>query len=273
MPEAPSSPARRVIAVGSGKGGVGKTTVSLNLALAFKEAGSRVGILDADVYGPNIPLMVNLARKKPSKGWTLAYKNPSQSEPRRGRPVERYGLEIMSAGFIVAEDQPLTWNAELVSALIHQLLYQINWSDLDYLIVDLPPGAADLQEKFAAGIPFDGAVIVVTPQDVAHLDARKAIEMYRRVGVEVLGAILNMSGLVCPHCAGRIEVFHPVSDERSIWASGVEKLGEIPLNPDMSRAGDTGHPVMIAYPDGPQAQAFREAAALVGLALARRSGA
>lgn len=269
MTEIPRSPAKRVIAVGSGKGGVGKTTVSLNLALAFKETGAAVGILDADVYGPNVPLMVNLARTKPSKGWTLVYKDPDQRRPRRSRPIERYGLEIMSAGFIVAEDQALTWNSELVSALIHQLLYQVQWSDLDYLIVDLPPGTADLQEKFTAKIPFDGAVIVVTPQDVAHLDARKAINMYRRNGVEVLGAILNMSGLVCPHCAGHVDVFHPVREDRSIWATGIDKLGEIPLSPDMSLAGDTGHPVMVAYPKGPQAQAFREAAALVDLALSK----
>lgn len=266
-----TAPARRVIAVGSGKGGVGKTTVSINLALALSQQGLAVGILDADVYGPNVPLMVNLARKKPSKGWTLVYNDPAGEGPRKKKPVERYGLEIMSAGFIVAEDQPLTWNTELVSALLHQLLYQVEWSDLDYLIVDLPPGTANLQERFVAEIPFDGAVIVVTPQDVAHLDARKAIEMYRQFGTEVLGAILNMSGLVCPHCEETIEVFHPVSEERSIWAQGISKLGEIPLDPKMSLAGDTGHPVMIAYPDSVQADAFRKAATLLQEALSRRS--
>lgn len=250
--------ARHVVAVGSGKGGVGKSTLALNLALSLREDGARVGVLDADVYGPNIPLMVNLARRRPARYWDLAFHDPERGE-RTIEPVERHGLFIMSTGFIVAEDQPLTWDAGLVGALIYQLLHKVRWGDLDYLVVDLPPGTADLQQMFARQIPLSGVVIIVTPQDVAHLDARKAVEMYRQAGVEVLGGIENMSGLVCPHCDRRVEVFQRVREDRSIWAMGVEKLGEVPLDPAMSAAGET-HPLLVARPDSPQAQAVRETA-------------
>lgn len=253
------TPAKAVIAIGSGKGGVGKTTVALNLALALSETGASVGLLDADVYGPNVPLMVNLKRSVPARRWYLAW-NPTGKEAKKAKPVEVHGIKVMSTGFLVSEDQPVTWNAGIVTAFMNQMLYLVDWGDLDYLIVDLPPGTADLQQQFASALPLSGAVIVVTPQDVAHLDARKAIQMYGEAGARILGAVLNMSELTCPHCGKPIEVFRPVRDDRSIFGMGTDKLGEIPLDPSLSRAGDAGTPLMLAYPDSHQADAFREIA-------------
>ena len=259
-PPAPG-PARYIVAVGSGKGGVGKSTVSLNLALGLAERGARVGLLDADVYGPNIPLMVGLVRQSWEQDWTLAC-NPQLGELRLA-PVERHGLKLMSAGFIIGEDQPLVWEANLVRLLARQLLRQVQWGSLDYLIVDLPPGTADIQQVLAQEIPFFGAILVVTPQDVAHLDAKKAVQMYRRFHLPVLGGVENMSGFRCPHCGERIDIFPRVPDARSIWAMGVEKLGAIPLDPAVSAAGDRGKPLLLAQPRSPQAQAFRAVAALL----------
>lgn len=255
-PSAQERPAKHAIAIGSGKGGVGKSTVTLNVALALSEKGHKVGILDADLYGPNIPLMVNVTRKKPARFWTLA--KPGGQKPIE--PLEKHGLKIMSSGFIVAEDQPIAWNEHLITALLHQLLYTVAWGDLDFLLIDLPPGTADLQQMLTRLLSLDGAVIVVTPQDVAHLDAKKAIKMFDLANVKILGGVENMSGLVCPHCAEHIEVFHPVADERSIWGSGVRKLGEIPLDPEQSRASDSGHPLLIDAPASSQADAFRRVA-------------
>lgn len=252
----PEPPARRVIAVGSGKGGVGKSTVSLNLALALREAGRRVGVLDADLYGPNIPLMVGLVREKWGGDWTLAQRGGGMKIP----PVERFGLQIMSAGFLVGEDQPLA-DASLIRLLAAQFMWQVGWHDLDDLIVDLPPGTADAQQVFLRTVPFAGAILVVTPQDVAHLDAKKAVQMYRAAGVPILGGIENMSGFVCPDCGKRHDLFARVPPARSIWAMGIEKLGEIPIDPLVSRSGDTGQPLVVAHPGSLQAQAFRDIAA------------
>ena len=249
------APARHIVAIGSGKGGVGKSTVSLNLALALAERGGAVGILDADVYGPNIPLMVGLVRKDWEQDWTLA-RNPDLGELRLA-PVRRYGLVLMSAGFIIGEDQPLVWEANLVRLLTRQLLRNVNWGGLEYLIVDLPPGTADIQQVLAEEIPFSGAVLVVTPQDVAHLDAKKAVQMYRRFGVPLLGGVENMSGFLCPHCGERVDIFPRVPEGRSIWAMGVEQLGAIPLDPAVSRAGDRGKPLLITHPESAQVAAFQ----------------
>lgn len=251
----PEQPARHVIAVGSGKGGVGKSTVSLNLALALAQEGQGVGILDADLYGPNIPLMVGLIREKWGGDWTLARRGGQTKIP----PVERFGLQIMSAGFLVGEDQPLA-DASLIRLLAAQFMWQVGWHDLDYLIVDLPPGTADAQQVFLRAVPFAGAVLVVTPQDVAHLDAKKAVQMYRRAGVPILGGVENMSGFICPDCGNRHDLFARVPESRSIWSAGVEKLGEIPIDPVVSQAGDTGRPLLVAHPQSPQSRAFRDIA-------------
>ncbi len=246
--------AKHIVAVGSGKGGVGKSTVSLNLALALAERGLAVGLLDADLYGPNIPLMVGLVRREWGEDWTLARRNQ-----RKIPPIERHGLKIMSAGFVVGEDQPLA-EASLIRLLAQQFMWLVDWGDLDFLIVDLPPGTAEAQQVFVRAVPLSGAVLVVTPQDVAHLDAKKAVQMYRRAGVSILGGVENMSGLTCPDCGRRIDIFPRVRESRSIWAMGVEKLGEIPLDPLVSEAGDAGRPLLVARPESAPAAAFRQIA-------------
>jgi ATP-binding protein involved in chromosome partitioning len=250
-------PARFVIAVGSGKGGVGKSTVSLNLALALAESGRSVGILDADLYGPNIPLMVGLVREKWGRDWTLA--QFGQGARTKIPPVERFGLKIMSAGFLIGEDQPLA-DAALIRLLATQFMWQVDWGNLDYLVVDLPPGTADAQQVFVRVVPFAGAILVVTPQDVAHLDAKKAVQMYRREGIRILGAVENMSGFICPDCGKRIDLFSRVTEARSIWAMGVDKLGDVPLDPTVSQAGDTGRPLLVSHPESPQSASFRQIA-------------
>lgn len=262
----PAGPARHVIAVGSGKGGVGKSTVSLNLALALAEMGAAVGLLDADIYGPNIPVMVNVTRHKRRTSWMLATATgPKQP---RFKPVEKFGLEIMSAGFLFGEDQAIAWDSNLVSVLVSQLMNFVDWGRLDYLIVDLPPGTGQVQQAITKNMSPAGAIVVVTPQDIAHLDGKKAVDMYRQLNVRVIGAVENMCGLVCPHCSERIDVFHKVRPDRSIFQTGVQRLGSIPLDPEMSRSTDDGRPVFVDQPQSVQAQAFR----FIALALADALG-
>jgi ATP-binding protein involved in chromosome partitioning len=249
------APARHVIAVGSGKGGVGKSTVSLNLALALSAMGQQVGVLDADLHGPNIPLMVGITRHKWTEWWTLA-----RSQPAKLKPVERHGLKIVSAGFILGEDQPLTAEGLTAQTLIRQLFHDVAWGDLDFLVVDLPPGTADVQQQLLKSARFSGAVVVVTPQYVAHLDARKAVRMYRQAGIRVLGAVENMAGIVCPHCGERVEVFPAVPTQRSVWSMGVVRLGSVPLDPEFAVAGDTGRALTVAEPGSPQAGYFGDIA-------------
>jgi ATP-binding protein involved in chromosome partitioning len=249
-------PARFIIAVGSGKGGVGKSTVSLNLALALAERGKAVGLLDADLYGPNIPLMIGLTRKEWIGDWTLARKGA----PQVIQPVERYGLKIMSAGFLLGEDQPMILEALMVRALLTQLTHQVAWGHPDYLIIDLPPGTADLQQNLLHDLQLSGVVLVVTPQDVAHLDGKKALQHYRRARVPILGAVENMSGFLCPHCGQPVDIFARVSEARAIWGMDVEKLGAIPLDPLVSQSGDRARPLLIAHPQSAQAAAFRQIA-------------
>jgi ATP-binding protein involved in chromosome partitioning len=217
------------IAVTSGKGGVGKSTVSLNLALALLERGSSVGVLDADFYGPDIPLMVNLKRTIPLKRWMLG--RSLDREPLTLEPVERYGLKVMSVGFLIGEDQALAMPAQLLHGALRQLLADVEWGDLDVLVIDLPPGTADLQQQLFGLVELGGALIVVGPQDVAHLDGRKVLDMLRSAGVRVIGGVENMAGLVCPHCGETIDVFPPAAEDRAIWADGVQQLGRIPLDP------------------------------------------
>jgi len=244
----------KVLGVGSGKGGVGKSTVSLNIALALAADGARVGLLDADLYGPSIPLMVGIARQKWTQEWTLA------GTSKRIQPLRRHGITIMSAGFILAEDQPNVLGAFTVQMLVQQLVKDVEWGPLDVLVIDLPPGTADVQQAVMRSIPFTAALIVVTPQDVAHLDARKAVGMYAHARVPIAGAVENMSGLRCPGCGEMVEVFPRVDEERSIWALGIEKLGSIPLDPQLAGSGDHGVPLLVSHPDSEPARVFREIA-------------
>jgi ATP-binding protein involved in chromosome partitioning len=246
---------KHVLAVGSGKGGVGKSTVSLNLALALAERGLSVGLLDADLYGPNIPLMVGLTKHKWTTEWTIA--RPKEKRVRYS-PVERHGLKIVSAGFILGEDQPLGVQATTAQMMVRQLIDDVAWGDLDFLVVDLPPGTADIQHVLIKTVPLTGAIVVVTPQYVAHLDGRKAVRMYELSRVPVLGWVENMGPMRCPHCGEAIEVFPEVPEDRSIGALGVERLGTIPFDPALGRAGDTGHVLVGDGAESPVADAFRQ---------------
>jgi ATP-binding protein involved in chromosome partitioning len=213
----------RVVAVGAGKGGVGKSTVALNLARALRAYGA-VGLLDLDFYGPNIPAMVGIEHEQWTRNWTLA----SQSA-RRFKPVLREDLAIVSSGFILGEDQPLGVDAMTAGLIAKQLIHGVAWPELHYLIVDLPPGTSVVQQILVRELECAGALVVVTPQLVAHLDARKAVQMFRSLNVLVLGGVENMSDTTCPHCGETLSLFAPAPHERSIWAMGVEKLAQIPL--------------------------------------------
>jgi ATP-binding protein involved in chromosome partitioning len=252
------APAQFIIGVGSGKGGVGKSTVSLNLALALAGCGASVGLLDADLYGPNIPLMLGLTRSEWSGDWTMAGGKPILFEP-----IERFGLKVMSMGFLIAEDQPLVLGANTMQFMMSQLIWQVNWGSPRYLIVDLPPGTADIQQMLLREIGFAGAVLVVTPQDVAHLDGKKAVQQYRRAGVRILGAVENMSGFVCPHCGERSAIFPLVRDARAIWSMGVDRLGVVPLDPLIGEGGDCGNAVLLSHPQSAPATELRAIAARV----------
>ena len=248
-------PARCVILVASGKGGVGKSTISLNLALALAENGSSVGLLDADVYAPDIPLLVNLTRKQHRKSWPM-YRNPRLSTARM-EPVEVFGLKVVSAGFLMGEDQSLSFPASSVNFVLNQLAQQVQWGELDYLIVDLPPGTADVLQHLVLLLRPAGALIVVGPQDAAHLDAKKVVAMLREHDVPILGGVENMHELLCPHCHGDIELFPKVRASRAIWAMGIEPLAELPFEPQLAQAADRGKPLLIAAPQSAQAHRFR----------------
>ena len=257
--------ARHVIVVASGKGGVGKSTVSLNLALALAERGEAVGLLDADVHAPDIPVMVNLTRRQHQKTWSM-YRNPAVRTITL-EPVERFGLKVMSAGFFLAEDQALSLPAQATYFILSQLANHVEWGTLDYLVVDLPPGTADVQQHVVSLLEPSGALVVVSPQDLAHLDAKKVIAMFRESGVPVLGGIENMGALTCPHCRGDVEIFPQAKESRAIWAAGVEKLAELPFDPAMSQMAEQNRPLLLADAHGAQAERFRRLAEAVIAAL------
>src|SRR5919198_243877 len=223
------SPSRHTIAVASGKGGVGKSTVVVNLALALS-AHARVGVLDADLYGPDIPAMLGLTRLRDAKRWTLW----AEGAPRL-RPIEERGLKLMSSAFLLGERQIMPWSSMTLPFVLRQLVGDVEWGELDWLLVDLPPGTADWQAEVFKTMPLDGVLLVVGPQDVAHLDAKKVVTLVRDAGVPLLGAVENMSGFVCPHCGETHDVFPRVMPERSLWADGVERLASIPLDPSYAR--------------------------------------
>jgi ATP-binding protein involved in chromosome partitioning len=235
---------KNTIAVSSGKGGVGKTTVSVNLAVALAQTGATVGLLDADIYGPNVPLMMGV--KHPQEG----------SAENKIKPAERYGVKVMSIGFFVPEDQPIVWRGPMIHGAIQQFLRDVEWGQLDYLIVDLPPGTGDAQLSIAQLVPMTGAVIVTTPQDVALLDSRKGLEMFKKVNVPLLGIVENMSTFVCPHCSKTTEIFSHGGGQKAAEKLDVPFLGEVPIDPQIRQGGDEGRPIVIANPDSPQAKAF-----------------
>ena len=240
-----------IIAVASGKGGVGKSTVALNLALGLVANGRRVGLLDADIYGPSMPRMTGLSGK------------PSTPDGESLDPMQAHGLKVMSIGFLVDEETPMIWRGPMVQSALTQMLRDVNWGALDVLVVDMPPGTGDAQLTMAQQVPLAGAVIVSTPQDIALLDARKGLNMFRRVEVPVLGIVENMSYFVCPHCGGRSDVFSTGGARREAERLGVDFLGEIPLDITIRETSDGGTPITVARPESPHAGAFRDIAATV----------
>lgn len=248
----PVSQIGSIVTVGSGKGGVGKSTVVLNLALALVETGARVGILDADLFAPNIPLMMNLTRRESARGWDIA-----SAERRLIEPLEQHGLKVMSSAFVLGEATPLRLESAFIDMILRQFLNDVVWGELDFLFVDLPPGTADLQQTVLREYPVAGALVVVTPQDVAHLDARKVVSMVQAAKVPLAGGIENMSGASCPHCGEAFDVFPRAPEERTIWAAGVEKLGDVPLDPAIGATGNAGAPLFVSAPDSAPAWAFR----------------
>ena len=260
--------AQRAILVASGKGGVGKSTISLNLALALAQGRRAVGLLDADLYGPDIPLMLNITRRRHLKQWAV-WRSPLE-RPLKLEPVVVHGLKVMSVGFLIAEDQALSLPAQSLDFVLSQLVQDVTWGELDYLVVDLPPGTADVQQRMVELLRPCEAVIVVSPQDLAHLDAKKVLSMLRDAGVPLLGGLSNMDGLACPHCGAEVELFPAVSEPRSIWSAGIERLGTLPFDPGLGQAAEEGSPLLISRPTSAQAERFREIAARIERAQATR---
>jgi ATP-binding protein involved in chromosome partitioning len=240
-----------IIAVASGKGGVGKSTVAANLALGLKANGLAVGVLDADIYGPSMPRMLGISGRPRSRdGKTL-------------QPMENYGLSVMSMGFLVPEDTPMIWRGPMVMSALQQMLREVEWGALDIMVVDMPPGTGDAQLTMAQQVPLAGAVIVSTPQDIALLDARKGLNMFRKVDVPVLGIVENMSYFLCPHCGGRSEIFSHGGARREAELLGTEFLGEVPLDLKIRETSDSGHPITVSDPQNPHSAVFRQIAARV----------
>jgi len=240
-----------IIAVASGKGGVGKSTVAVNLALGLRDLGLKVGILDADIYGPSLPKLLAIKERPQTAGGT------------RLKPIVRHGMPVMSIGFLVEEETPMIWRGPMVMSALTQMLREVDWGNLDVMVVDMPPGTGDAQLTMAQQVPLKGAVIVSTPQDLALIDARRGIAMFRRVNVPVLGIVENMSTFICPHCGTRSDIFGHGGARREAERLGVPFLGEVPLAIDIREKSDAGEPVVATEPDGPHAQAFRDIAARV----------
>ena len=235
---------KNLVAVASGKGGVGKTTVAVNLALALTKLGYRVGLLDADVYGPNVPLMLGSTTE------------PRATEDRKIFPVDAQGMKMISMGLLSPGDRPMIWRGPMLHSVIQQFLRSVQWGELDYLLVDLPPGTGDVQLTLIQTVPVTGAVVVTTPSAVALADVRKAIEMFRQVNVEVLGVVENMSTFICPHCDKPVDIFGHGEGARTAREYGVPVLGEIEIDPRIRIGGDTGQPVAAAGEAGPGAKSL-----------------
>ena len=241
---------KNVLFVGSGKGGVGKSTTAVNLAIALAQTGATVGLLDADVYGPNIPMMMGSEAQLRGAGSKVI-------------PAEAYGITLMSAGFVIKPEQAMIWRGPIVHRLLTQFLSDVHWGERDYLVVDLPPGTGDAPLSLAQSIPGAGAVIVCTPQDVALADARKAIGMFQQLRVPILGIVENMSYFLCPRCDERTEIFSHGGARQAAEAMGVPFLGEVPLNVAIREGGDNGKPITATQPDSPLAAIYRDVAGAV----------
>ena len=264
MPQPPQLPiegVKNLVAVASGKGGVGKTTVAVNLALALKRLGASVGLLDADVYGPNVPIMLGTEEQ------------PRPLNERQILPVEAQGLKVISMGLLNPGDKPMIWRGPMLHSVMQQFLRSVVWGELDYLIVDLPPGTGDVQLSLIQIVPVTGAILITTPSVVALADVRKAIEMFRQVNVDILGIVENMSYFNCPHCQGRIDVFGHGEGRRIAEAYSVPLLGEIEIDPQIRIGGDTGKPVAQLGEDAPGAKSIYAMARAVAARLAEKPAA
>ena len=233
-----------IIAVGSGKGGVGKTTLAVNLAIAMSKLGHKVGLLDADVYGPNVPLMLGTSAQ------------PKVVGDNRLEPLTIHGLKVISVGFLNPGDKPLIWRGPMLHSIIRQFLGSVEWGLLDYLVIDLPPGTGDVALSLIQTVPLTGAIVVSTPSDVALQDARKAIEMFRQMKVDLVGMVENMSYFVCPHCNHEIDIFSRGGAEKTASKFGVAFLGSVQLDPDIRKAGDTGKPSVLEGENSPHAKSL-----------------
>ena len=240
-----------IIAVASGKGGVGKSTTSVNIALALAANGQRVGILDADIYGPSMPRLLRVSgRPEAGEGGVIT-------------PLEAYGIKVMSMGFLVDEEEPMIWRGPMVIQALTQMLREVAWGTLDVLIVDMPPGTGDAQLTMAQSVPLAGAIIVSTPQDLALIDARKGLNMFRKVDVPILGLVENMSTFICPDCGGRHDIFGHGGARKEAARIGAPFLGEVPLVMAIREKSDGGTPIVASDPDSPQAAIYRDIAARV----------
>ncbi len=250
-PQQPQGPqplpgVENIVAIGSGKGGVGKTTIAVNLSVALARMGHKVGLLDGDVYGPNVPLMLGTSA------------TPKLVGDNRILPLEAYGLKVISVGFLNPGDRPLIWRGPMLHSMVRQFLHQVEWGELDYLVIDLPPGTGDVALSLIQTVPLSGAIVVSTPSDVSLQDARKAIEMFRQVKVEILGLVENMSYFVCPHCHHEIDVFSRGGGERTAKQFQIPFLGAIELDPRVREGGDTGKPVVLAGDGAPATKSFHD---------------
>ena len=250
---------KNIIAVASGKGGVGKSTTAVNLALALAAEGAQVGILDADIYGPSQPMMMGITGR------------PETSDGKTMEPMENHGLQVSSIGFMIDPDEPMVWRGPIVTQALQQLLEQTNWRDLDYLIVDMPPGTGDIQLTLSQKVPVTGAVIVTTPQDIALLDARKGLKMFEKVGIPILGIVENMSTHICSNCGHAEPIFGVGGGQKMCAEYGVDFLGALPLTMAIREQTDSGMPTVVADPDGKVAAIYRDIARKVAVKVAEKT--
>ena len=247
---------RNLVAVASGKGGVGKSTIAANLAVALHKSGARVGLLDADIYGPSVPTLFGL------KGHRL------QAEGELILPAEKGGIKLLSIGFLLEDDAPVIWRGPMLMKALEQLIHGAKWGELDYLIIDLPPGTGDVQISLVQMTPVSGAIIVTTPQDLALIDAKKAVRMFEKVGVPIIGVVENMSYFLCPHCSGRSEIFGHGGAAKACIEMGLRFIGEVPLQMELREACDAGTPIITAYPESPVTKAIESVAATAAATMA-----
>jgi ATP-binding protein involved in chromosome partitioning len=250
---------KNIIAVASGKGGVGKSTTAVNLALALASEGASVGVLDADIYGPSLPMMLGIEGR------------PESPDGQSMTPMQGHGMQANSIGFLVEQDNPMVWRGPMATSALEQLLRQTNWQDLDYLIVDMPPGTGDIQLTLSQRVPVTGAVIVTTPQDIALLDAKKGLKMFEKVGIPILGIVENMGTHICSNCGHQEPIFGAGGGERMAQEYGVEVLGSLPLDIAIREQADSGRPTVVADPDGRIAEIYRSIARKVAIHIAERA--